>query len=207
MSVHDLSLAAIDAETQHFDFSEGYPEEWEYWECCNCEDCDKPVLNTDGQCPHCGNEQQFEGPMMNYRYPLPYFDQEPADAARAIQHLPLCLVQFTQDEEYALALTGGGMDLTWEICAAYVKLGYVPPATFWSSPNMCGVELTPMRRRIIAAIRYGIRSRIRDARYRLAKLAEAVEYMEGNKRERLRKQALEWYKQAWEEPGWMDKAR
>lgn len=70
-----------------------------------------------------------EGPMMNYVWPLntgnmwsPFTAE---DAARKLQHLPLCYVEM--GGEGFLALTGGGMDLSWEIGAAYVALGFAPP--------------------------------------------------------------------------------
>jgi hypothetical protein len=66
-----------------------------------------------------------EGPMMNYYYPLEESDGEwrsfdAVAAALAVADLPVCVVEM--DGDYGLALTGGGMDLSWEICAAYVAL-------------------------------------------------------------------------------------
>jgi len=99
-------------------------------------------------CPHCeevfegGDEVEntcdaslySEGPMMNYYYPLPHFSGDVEELAKTLPG-PLCLVEF-ESGEYALALTGGGMDLTWEICAAYIHCGYLPPLHFCDLPRM-----------------------------------------------------------------------
>ena len=37
------------------------------------------------------------------------------------------LIRREDDGEYYLALAGGGMDLSWDIAAGYVNLGYLPP--------------------------------------------------------------------------------
>lgn len=75
----------------------------------------------------CTAEVHFEGPQMNYFYECDWNDTE--EAAKAIKNLPLCLIEL-RDGTKGMALTGGGMDLSWEICAAYVALGYLPPVHF-----------------------------------------------------------------------------
>ena len=62
--------------------------------------------------------------MMNYAYPCAWHDG--ATAALMLVDLPLVPVVLA-DGTHALALTGGGMDLSWEICRAYVALGFLPP--------------------------------------------------------------------------------
>lgn len=70
------------------------------------------------------------GPMMNYAYPI---SGDPEKLAWAINGLPLCVVRAEDDDTY-LALTGGGMDLTWEIARAYVRCGFAPPVHFCKLP-------------------------------------------------------------------------
>jgi hypothetical protein len=79
-----------------------------------------------------------EGPMMNYWYPVESIDDDAdaVSAAIAIDGLPLCVVRVGND--YGLALTGGGMDLSWDICAAYVATGSLPPAHFADLPSFAG---------------------------------------------------------------------
>jgi hypothetical protein len=77
-----------------------------------------------------------DGPMMNYFYPVS--DYTPGDMnawAAKLVDLPLCVVEI--GDERGLALTGGGMDLSWEIAEAYVRLGYYPP-TWIDLPAMSG---------------------------------------------------------------------
>ena len=138
-----LNCDAVELKPVHYDFSKGYAEAWEYFKASECEKCGKAVVLT-GQDHHneiekteCDGYLNGDGPMMNYYYPLPGFKMDPQEAAKLIVDLPLCIVYFTEEEEYALALTGGGMDLSWEICAAYMKVGYWPP-THFRLPGMAG---------------------------------------------------------------------
>ena len=88
------------------------------------------------------DEQIAEGPMMNFYWPLGR-SVDPQEAARDIRRLPLCVVEFGEAmidrgaPEYALALTGGGTDLSWEIAEAYIRLGYLPPVAL-DLPAMSG---------------------------------------------------------------------
>lgn len=70
-------------------------------------------------------------------------------AARAIADLPLCVVEL--DDEMGLALTGGGMDLRWEICEAYTRLGLLPPVDMCELPGMADRGESEGDRYIIAA--------------------------------------------------------
>lgn len=72
-----------------------------------------------------------EGPMMNYWYVLENnrFGDEIDRAysmATKLAGLPLCVVLL--DDAIGLALTGGGMDLSWEIAEAHLRLGYSVPS-------------------------------------------------------------------------------
>lgn len=83
-------------------------------------------------------------PMMNYAWPvsLAYDGPDAATAAGLIERFaPACVLIELQDDarerlygddrdapEYAIALTGGGMDLSDDIAAAYLACGCVPPS-------------------------------------------------------------------------------
>ena len=114
------------------------------------EGTDLPALDEDelGECFDY-EPDSADGPMMNYYYPLsesvgyggnnnvfgPYSNRyDEIEAAYRIRRHPLCLIRF-EDGVYALALTGGGMDLTWSIVGAFVDMGYFPPAAFCSQPG------------------------------------------------------------------------
>lgn len=87
-----------------------------------------------------------EGPMMNYWYPLETSDRDSIgswrksfdvnEAAFRLRHHSLCLVEV--DGELGLALTGGGMDFTWDIVGAFIDLDYLPPVHFCDLPGMSG---------------------------------------------------------------------
>ncbi len=70
-----------------------------------------------------------DGPRMSYWYPVDYIDSDNAERiAVTLVDLPLCLVEV--DGDWGLALTGGGMDMSWEIITAYVLIGLMPPVHF-----------------------------------------------------------------------------
>jgi DNA-directed RNA polymerase subunit RPC12/RpoP len=110
---------------------------YESFECWECPECHTEFYEDYEQRNHCMGYLNSEGPMMNYYYPVRIKDCE--KAALAISHLPLCVVEF-QDGDTALALTGGGMDLSPEICRAFIAIGYLPPAHFGRPPRMAGWE-------------------------------------------------------------------
>lgn len=155
---------------QHWDYEKmreyDYTEDdaWEYWEAVQCEECEAWIVQTyyreeahndldeDTDCE--GYVPGSEGPMMNYWYPLTgeeSFGQQAdeEELALEIRHLPLCVVRV--GGELGLALTGGGMDLSWEICEAYMCLGHLPPYHFCDLPAMSGRGESEGDRQIIAA--------------------------------------------------------
>jgi hypothetical protein len=104
-----------------------FKDEDEYWEACD--------------------QNQ---PMMNYYYPLPDERQYDESDAAQIQRLNLCLIYFVKNNNYALALTGGGMDLSWDICEGFIRLGYYPPVHF-RLPNLAGTPNDEHHQTIIQA--------------------------------------------------------
>jgi hypothetical protein len=160
VDLESLSYAAVDSKPVDADWSEiGWNEDGEggfsYVEAHRCEgshtlqqlvdgaeavnldpdeveidgdilDLDPILVTIDHECPACGAEHYQEGPMMNYYYPVDLDDE--VEAAKLIVDTPLCVVKV--NGQTGLALTGGGMDLSWEICEAFVRLGFVPPSHF-----------------------------------------------------------------------------
>lgn len=114
-------------------------------------------------CPRCDHEEEVysDGPMMNYFWALPEHSSFDKDDALKLEGLPLCLVNFnpgwTEDvdeslPEWALALTGGGMDLSWDICEAFCRLGFLPPLVACRLPRVAGMDYSdPTRQWVIAA--------------------------------------------------------
>lgn len=199
-AVKNLSAAAVDVTPRQRDWRETWGEEWESYEVAECRECGKSlVVGPHGEIQHsdvdegsdCGGYLYAEGPMMNYSYALPGFDMDPGEAAEAIADLPLCLVNFedeSNDEAWALALTGGGMDLTWSIAEAFMRLGYLPPAAYCKLPDYWGDTLTRRRKWILAGCARSLRI-VRDrVTYRLRDLKHTREFL---KRETARKQERE----------------
>jgi hypothetical protein len=170
----DLRNCSVDSKSRQVDWSEALGEDMEGWQAFEveeCEECERDFIATatmgqdehryiepeytdedgediDNECM--GTAGYFEGPMMNYFHPCELRDLSNEDAARAIAHLPLCVVEF-QDGERGFALTGGGMDLSWEICDAYISCGYLPPFASTDLPDMSGKEKHPRTQLILAA--------------------------------------------------------
>jgi len=69
-------------------------------------------------------------PMMNYYWPVDLaYGVSPETAGALIEKHAgaTSLVYLSETEQHAIVLTGGGMDLSWDICAAYVCCGCIPP--------------------------------------------------------------------------------
>ena len=146
--VKDLWCETIETVSVDKDWTTGLDleetgEGWSAWQAETCDKCGEHVivrighgdarhcdLESDSECE--GTVPDFEGPMMNYYYPAEIDD--PGDAARKLADTCLCVVEV--DGRTGLALTGGGMDLSWEIVGAFVALGMLPPVHFADLPRM-----------------------------------------------------------------------
>lgn len=107
-------------------------------------------------------------PMMNYAYPLPNFQGDAGDAQFTLDtlgHGCACVVVEIGGEPW-LALAGGGMDLSWDICRAYIALGYYPPAHYAGRLPRQGETDVETARIALEACRIAARwatSRVEDA--------------------------------------------
>lgn len=159
-----------------------------------CDACGQIVVNSGGEEQHQHIEidedainEDCEGyiseawPAMNYAYPIDTGRVGGiVEAAKLLYDLPVCLVEW--DGEEWLALTGGGMDLTWEICESYMRLGYLPPAHFADLPMYSGKTLTARNRWIVGGVRATLQLRAKRARWDIDKLNRVVDYMKEQKR-------------------------
>jgi hypothetical protein len=161
LSIEQLRYDSVDVESVNFNFGAGFSETWEdviplLLECDYCQatfDCCGPSEWVEGDdCPDCdeatdGHLQRPEcSPLMNYYYSLPDYDGDP-EADQALLWLSsanVVLVKILGGEDaedtYALALSGGGMDFSWDICLAYILLGYAPPFRFCDLPEFAGQD-------------------------------------------------------------------
>jgi hypothetical protein len=156
-------------------------EGWRSYEAVDCDECGETLVlsvsnggdlhrNIDSDSSCSGNIPECEGPMMNYWYPIDIKDCE--EAARKLVCLPLCVVEFP-DGTTGLALTGGGMDLSWEICNAFMLLGQLPPVHF-ELPAMCGRGVNERDRWVIAGVRKACQVMAKRMAWRLKKLKDTV---------------------------------
>ena len=152
----DFRVNAIETKPIIYNWSELYGTGWKSIEAGYCETCmnnnlpkgDCIVVGPPGTyCEQCDSDMYFEGPMMNYYYPVDIDDMY--EAAKAIIDLPLCVVEV--DDNTGLALTGGGMDLSWDICDAFIQLGYLPPLHFCRLPDYVGMKLDERIKTILNA--------------------------------------------------------
>lgn len=117
-----LNCNVIDKVCRHFNFGEGYADTWEV-----------AVQRTDEEM----DNSEYE-PMYNTIYPLPDDFEVPEDFRKKMSNMTI--VDIKEDGEWVkyLALTGCGMDMTWQICETYINLGFYPPTEHARLPAMGG---------------------------------------------------------------------
>jgi hypothetical protein len=195
--VSELSCAAIETQPIRYDWTAHQvgdgDGEWEWWEAVECRQCGKyDTCNSGGgdthdrngtsKCP--GTLNESEGPMMSCCYPLPAFPADIHKACLAIKNLPLVIVRFDGDDDRAaLALSGGGMNLSWEICEAFMRLGYLPP-THFDLPAMCGRGVTAKDRWILRGYVRACRAQRRWIARKKERALEAVAFGVRHEQER-----------------------
>lgn len=179
LAIKDLGCDSIEVKPVDVDWTEGYGDTWEYTEACHCDECQAVVvggregdrhrdLDSDSTCH--GN-LSGEGPMMNYWYPCAIDDE--SEAARVLVDLPVCVVRV--NGQTGIALTGGGMDLSWEICEAFMLLGHLPPIHFCDLPGMAGKDVdSPQNRWIVAGCLKSCNVAAQWARGRADRLKETI---------------------------------
>ena len=90
-------------------------------------------------------------PVMSYAYPLPNFTRDAGELQLDLDLYASCVVAVELDGETVLALSGGGQDLSWEVCEAYMIAGYRPPLHFCRLPQMAGYEQSERSARLLRA--------------------------------------------------------
>jgi len=205
----DFSGDAISAVPRDVDWPDLFARDAiEYYEGVHCEGCNQVVVvgsAQQGDCDHnallnetkSSQEIDFDvdeevcsgyigtsdGPMMNYFYPCPIKNAE--DAASKIADLPLCVVYLRDTDEYGLALTGGGMDLSWEICEAYMRLNFLPPIHFCNLPRMA-TDYTKRRRWVVAGCKKSIWVGIHRHKWMLEDLKSLQKWYENLQKTKVR---------------------
>lgn len=190
--VENLSAAHVDSESRQVDWSDTLGDGmdgWRSYDAVTCPECNKTVcvVGPTGECRHsdvdddadCGGYLNSDGPVMNYFYPCNV--SRPEKAAISLSGA-VCIVQMA-DGETGFALTGGGMDLSWDIAAAYVECGFLPPA--WIRlPDFGGLTLTTRTRTIIEACKRSAEIMAERARWSVGDLERLEKRMRAEARAR-----------------------
>ena len=172
-NIRDLHGDAITVTAREYNFGEGYADTWEYYEACKCDGCGQAVGPArQGDChgdiddeSECEGSLSGEGPMIHYWWHLPEYRGNALTDCLKLVDLPVCIVEnlseeVSVEESYGLALTGGGMDLSWELAEAYMRLGYLPPFRLADLPAYAGLSLDTRRRWIVAGCKATCRAMI-----------------------------------------------
>lgn len=179
--IDDLWIDTADVKPENYDFGQGYAEKW-----------DIAVSRTEEE-----EENQEFIPMMNYRYPLPGFNDKYAsehqlstihtdeEIKRALNRAgAVTLIEDLESNEKYLALTGGGMDFSWDIVKGYVNLGFAPPAHFCRDlPSFAGEKLTEENKEAILACRKSLNAQSAWNQSGLEKLDRLESQMRANLKE------------------------
>ena len=181
-AIKELSAANIDSKPIDADWQGGHGESWEYYSASKCDKCGQKVNGSGESEKHsdadsgsdCDGYVNNPAPMMDYWYPLDVSGNfDPSEAAKLIEDLPLCIVNMgigpASADAYGLALTGGGMDFSWEICEAFMRLGELPPLHFQPC-EMCGRGASAGDKWILAGCKRTAQIVISRGRERIADL-------------------------------------
>lgn len=140
IDIDDLSLKVMDEPTIHYNF---YADDRAH------SDWIVALDRTD--------EEMDQGdwePMMNTLWPLPDDFSIPANVRERLDNMTIVEVERDDGWAFYLALTGGGMDMSWPIARTYVKLGLCPPVALGRLPNMADVDYrAPINEAAIRALR------------------------------------------------------
>ncbi len=122
--------------SSEYSMSVDWREEYEQWSNLGrntlFESCThKDGANEKGYCDKgkCDISEDAAEPIMNYAYPL-YSCPSEEQILKIVNHTNLTVME--KDEDYYLALTGGGMDLSQDIGLAYMYAGQRIPSALAS---------------------------------------------------------------------------
>lgn len=146
-------MAKVDIDKLWGGTADEKPESYDYYHKSYGEDWDIPFSQTEEEM-----ENEEFAPMMNYFYPIPGFDDKKLGDDEIKGALSdagsVTLIEKLDSGDKGLALTGGGMDLSWDICAGYINLGFLPPAHLCRNlPRFGGATLTEGNKRVIEGCR------------------------------------------------------
>ena len=107
----------------NINWREEFTKNYDKWENCGRQVIEQKCKHKDGvqdngYCEKCEVYEDTAEPMMNFGYPLEISPDD--DKILEVVEKTNCTVMYnSESEEYFLALTGGGMDLSQDIALAY----------------------------------------------------------------------------------------
>jgi len=127
------------------------------WYVTHCDTCGLHTIFEDGECQECGASCYYEIFCSSF-WPLPtFFGEDPEiPPAEKWDRYGICFIRFNPEDvgnyelpehigdllgenKWGFALTCCGMDMSWDICGAYVAFGYYPPSVLAKDlPKMAG---------------------------------------------------------------------
>lgn len=167
-AIKDLYCDAVNVSSVAFDFSDVWGKSWEtiypeslkfsILQCCKI--LDDAGYHKPEAADRVGIWREYVwgyyqtsgiyNPSMNYYYPLPGYDGNPVlDQLSLGDNVAVMLVEVNGTPVFALS--GGGKNPGWDICYAYVLMGYLPPITFCNLPEFAGLKLDAKTKRVLAA--------------------------------------------------------
>lgn len=181
--VQKLRTGAINYVPRDHDYGQdSYGEEngYEFEGYARCEECGA-IIQTCSEITHsdhdadsyCNGVAIPNEPLMNYFYPLPRDISE--EAKKSLVDTCLCVVKVGGDTGFALS--GGGMDLSWEICEAYILAGFLPPIHFCPLPMMADKGSNPGDFKIIQAMQASWKHLQEMSKYTLKDLKDTEKKM------------------------------
>jgi hypothetical protein len=146
----------VDSNPVSFDFNDRC--DWEFFSAVTCAECKHTYVTEyyESYCPKCDNTNYDDGPLYNYIYPINFRVVGGEEkAALAIKNTGLLIIK--TGDEYYMALGGAGMNMSWEICEAYMLLGFLPPTHFAKLPDLAGLRKNARVKWILAGVRRSLR--------------------------------------------------
>jgi hypothetical protein len=150
-TLENLTYNFIDAGSESYDWSEGYAESWdiirpdasqfsesEIIAAAELYDIEIADFEHNELIENIQNEiwidSQYE-PMMNYYVDLGNYNAQ--EIAQKFNNSCFTVIEFDTGN-IGLALTGGGMDMSWSMARAFINAGYLPPQYISQLPGMSG---------------------------------------------------------------------
>lgn len=181
--VGSLTLRHLDVRPRRHTWdNDAYGDEWDFYDVGTADDGAAVRSWEPDEVERHHMEGALAGPVGNFVYEVDV-DTDLQDAAMRLEGLPVCVIEIDDADgmtEVGMALTGGGMDLSWEIAEAYMRLGHLPPAHFAELPAMAGMPASDDNLKIVEACERSLTESARTAERRREWGVETLDRIRAN---------------------------